>query len=218
MDEKRRLLLFALAALLFVFCAFLLVALALAAPLPPLRVVNHQTKECGEIFGGDECMDCFPPAGWENLGFASDVPCPEGYTVVENVDSTCQGFKAQFCCTEGHSGAAGHCEDLVMNDKKKQCAFVDDIQTCALPTQWTRKPDSVDVYGWACPADYEWLDSLGCQGQEGGEEQPTAESGGGQATPESGGEQTGTRCLPCLGTTLVGPALVGLWLLLKGRR
>jgi hypothetical protein len=204
MNAKKTLLIFAVIALFLIPWNSLL-----AAPVPPLRVVNHQTKECGEIFGGDECMDCFPPEGWESLGFSSEVPCPAGYTVVDNVEYTCQGFKVQFCCSEGHSGAPGNCQDLVVNDRKKQCAFVDDIQTCALPEPWTKKPDSVTAREWACPAAYTWLDALQCAGQEGGET---------GVTPQSGGEQAEGTGLPCLGTALAGPAVVGLWLLLKGRR
>ena len=170
-----------------------------AAPTPPLRVVNHQTKQCGEIFGGDECTDCFPPEGWESLGYTSEAPCPEGYTVVDRIDYTCQGFKIDRCCSEGHSGAAGACQDLVINDKKKQCAFVDDIQTCVLPERWTKKPDSTDLYDWTCPADYRWLESLTCEGQV---------SSSGQAEGKG---------LPCLGSALAGPAAIGLWLLLRDR-
>jgi hypothetical protein len=168
----------------------------LAAPLPPLRVVNHQTKECNEIpFGGDECMDCFPPAGWEVLGVAYDVPCPADYAVVEGVNYNCQPFKNQFCCSEGHSGAPGDCQDLVVNDRVKQCAFVEDISGCELPQRWSKRPDTVELRNWVCPAGYEWLDTLECG----------AES---SSPPAS---------LPCLGAMALGPVLLGLWLMGRSR-
>ncbi len=166
----------------------------LAAPLPPLRVVNHPAQECSEIpFGGDECMDCFPPEGWEVLGVASDVPCPAGYAVVEGVDYDCQPFKNQFCCSEGHSGASGDCQDLVVNDRAKQCAFVDDIADCELPRRWSKRPDTVVLRDWVCPANYEWLETLKC--------------GSESSSPPA--------ALPCLGIVAVVPAMLGLWLVGK---
>jgi hypothetical protein len=135
-----------------------------AAPVPPLRVVNHETKECGEIFGGDECMDCFPPEGWEILGWAMDEPCPEGYTDIGSVGYECEAFKAEFCCTEGHSGAHGDCEDMVINRRNKQCTFVPDIATADLPSGWRAKPNRTADYEWACPNNYEWVDDLETSG------------------------------------------------------
>jgi len=171
-----------------------------AAPLPPMRAVNHETKECGQLpFGGDECMDCFPPEGWEVLGAADAAPCPEGYTDVGDLDYTCQGFRIDRCCTQGHSGAAGDCEHMVVNDKKKQCAFVEDVQTCALPKGWNIKPETTDLYDWVCPENYEWLQSLPC-------EEAQNSKGQGQA----GG-------LTCLGITVLAPAVLGLWLVRKSR-
>ena len=52
---------------LAVFLAFVSIVLLLpqqplaAAPLPPDLVVNHETKECAEVSGGDECMACYAP-------------------------------------------------------------------------------------------------------------------------------------------------------------
>ena len=54
-----------------------------AAPAPPKVVVNHETRQCAEIFGGDECMDCNPPQGWEVLGYSPPAVCPVDYTLVE---------------------------------------------------------------------------------------------------------------------------------------
>ncbi len=134
----------------------------LAAPQPPKLVVNHETKQCAEIFGGDECMDCDPPPGWEILGYVDQHECPADYTFVEDLDYTCQGFKDEFCCTEGHSGAAGDCEDLIVNHRTDQCAFVDDITDCALPQRWEKRSDNVDPYRWTCPGDYEWIADVNC--------------------------------------------------------
>lgn len=139
-----------------------------AAPLPPRLVVNHETRQCGEFFVGDECMDCFPPAGWEVLGVTSAVSCPEGYTDVGRIDSHRQPLKASFCCSEGHSGAPGDCEDLVINRRAKQCVFVEDIETCRLPTGWTRRPENVQTTNWVCPASYEWIEALACESGPGG--------------------------------------------------
>ena len=163
---------------------------ALAAPLPPLRVVNHETRQCGQIpFGGDECMDCFPPAGWEVLGIADDVPCPAGYTLVEEVGYNCQSFKNQFCCSEGHSGAPGDCQDLVVNERVRRCAFVENVAACKLPRGWSRQPDSVEPHNWVCPAGYEWLETLECDA--------------GLSSP--------LPSLPCLGAVALGPVLLSLW-------
>jgi hypothetical protein len=182
---------------------FLLVLLALlsatagtllAAPLPPLLVANHQTKECGEIFAGDECMDCYPPEGWEVLGDAHQAECPPGYTIVNQVGYSCQPFKVEHCCTEGHSGAPGDCEDLVVNDRTEQCAFVADIQDCLLPRSWREKPETLPSFQWVCPHGYDWIDTLDCT------------VGGESFLPES---------LRCTNAILLAPFLAGLWLIVK---
>jgi hypothetical protein len=152
---------------IFVVCSLVVVFFLLsatqqilAAPVPPLRVVNHETKECSEIFGGDECMDCFPPEGWEILGFAYDEPCPEGYTEVAEPGYNCESFKNQFCCMEGHSGAHGDCRDMVINKRQKSCTFVDDVTTAELPRGWQAKPGNVANYDWFCPEKYEWVSDV----------------------------------------------------------
>jgi hypothetical protein len=188
---------------LLAFVALVLVpwSTVVAAPMPPLTVVNHDTKECAQIFGGDECMDCFPPEGWEILGVSSEFECPEGYTLIDTLDYTCQGFKNQFCCSEGHSGAHGSCQDMVVNDKAKQCAFVEDITNCALPKNWDKKPGKMEPTDWFCPATYEWLDtSLSC------------------AAAESTSTETETDRAFCPFAAGIGPAIVGLWLLVKRNR
>lgn len=133
-------------------------------------------------------MDCFPPAGWEVLGVADDVPCPADYALVKDVSYNCQPFKSQFCCSEGHSGVPGNCQDLVVKDRAKQCAFVDNIADCELPGGWSKRPDSVGPRSWVCPAGYEWLESLEC--------------GAGSSSPSPS--------LPCLGAIALGPFLLGM--------
>jgi hypothetical protein len=134
---------------------------AVAAPVPPDLVVNHDTQECAELFAGDECMSCFPPDGWEVLGKSYEVECPAGYTFTD-VEENCIHSKGEFCCSEGHSGASGNCEDLVINDKEDQCAFVDDINACNLPRGWKAKPEDVSMYKWTCPGKYDWMPDLEC--------------------------------------------------------
>ena len=131
-----------------------------AAPAPPQLVVNHESKQCAEFSGGDECIYCSPPDGWEILGNSWETECPAGYAQVEIV-STCTAQKVSFCCTEGHSGAAGDCEDVVINEATEQCAFVEDISVCpSLPRGW-------DKYGADCPY-YDWAENVQCLDEEGG--------------------------------------------------
>ena len=133
---------------------------AAAAPAPPQLAVNHESKQCAEFVGGDECVSCSPPAGWEILGNSWETECPAGYAQVEIV-ATCTAHKVTFCCTQGHSGAAGDCEDVVINEAAERCAFVDDISECpSLPTGWEK-------YGADCPY-YEWADQIECLENEGG--------------------------------------------------
>lgn len=179
-----------------------------AAPLPPLLVVNHETKQCAEIMGGDECMDCFPPEGWESLGFASDAECPAGYTQIDHVDHVCEPFKNQFCCSEGHSGVHGDCEDMIIHKKNKQCAFVDDIQSAVLPKGWEERPEGVVGRDWSCPPNYEWVESPDAT--------PTVQE---DATPKVGDEDTGSEGggLPCPGAALVAPLALG-FVFMRNRR
>lgn len=169
----------------------------LAAPVPPLHVVHHGNQQCAEIFGGDECMDCFPPEGWEIVDRSKEDWCPEGYTPVQDLDYTCQPFKVSFCCSEGHSGAPGDCKDMVVNHRQDQCAFVDEIEGCRLPERWTARPQDIKARDWVCPADYDWVEDLTCLPPESqSTENPTQR-------PEGG--------LPCVGAILIGPAVLGLW-------
>lgn len=136
---------------------------ASASPALPEYGVNHTTKECSMFFMGDECVACRMPEGWESLGAGYKDLCPEGYKKVE-LNPQCSPSKNPFCCTKGHSGAPGSCKDIVIHEKGKKCAFVEDIEKCAtLPEGWQRpKGETVCPslsYGWQntllpCPGEY----------------------------------------------------------------
>jgi hypothetical protein len=190
----------ALPLLLLCLVLLSLAGTAAAAPAPPLTAVNEETKECGMMPGGDECANCYPTNGWTLLGNGVDVECPTGYVSGEP-EYACEHFKARHCCTESHSGSAGDCEDLIISHRYDQCAFVDDIDGCKPPREWTQRPNGRKAEVWLCPADYEWIDDLACAGEE----------AAASATPEA---SAGTS-LPCLGTLLVAPAVIVLWLVIK---
>ena len=137
----------------------------LASPTPPVLVANHETQQCATIPGGDECFDCQPTSdGWEVLGFSHNTDCPGDYEVVET-DYACAAFTEQFCCTIGHSGVAGDCEPMVINDWKNQCAFVPDVENCAPPRGWKKRVDVQTDRVWGCPTNYEWT-SVDCLSEE----------------------------------------------------
>jgi hypothetical protein len=144
--------------IILTFAAFLLVAAA-AAPLPPKVIVNHQTRECAIVIEGDECMDCFIPEGWDELGMYGDVECPADYTKID-LRLECQPFKIDRCCTEGHSGARGDCEDMVINRPKRLCAFVEDVNTIQLSGGWQSRPADVEYRNWICPNNFSWESGL----------------------------------------------------------
>jgi len=138
--------------LLFVFLS---VTVVFAAPLPQRPVVNHQTHECAMITPGDECGDVVLPPGWEYLDEAAGETCPVGYTTIELYPEWTK-FKAPHCCMEGHSGVAGDCQDVIIEQSRKQCAFVEDIQSCVgLPEGW-------EAWGKDCPQGFEWVDDMVC--------------------------------------------------------
>ena len=142
---------------------FLLIISQQSASAAPFgfNIVNHELKECSSMFGGDECMTCQPPEGWEILSNIAD--CPKGYkmneTKIEYDQITCQPLKEPFCCTENHSGAPGDCDDTIMNVEQKKCAFVQNINECQkLPEGW----QSTDL----CPFEYEWQNNtLPCENE-----------------------------------------------------
>lgn len=83
-------------------------AVFLPAPTPPIVIVNHALKQCAMISGGDECIACTAPPGWEVVGFSPDAQCPIGYTEVQ-IEPVCERSKSLRCCLPGHSGAQGDC-------------------------------------------------------------------------------------------------------------
>jgi hypothetical protein len=172
-----------------------------AEPAPGKLVANHDTKECAIIFGGDECMDCLPPDGWEVLGWQDQAECPKGYAFTQ-VDEICTPFKNEFCCTDGHSGAHGDCDDLAVNGTAQQCVFVDDIDACYLPVGWEAK--STDDY-WACPRNFDWVDNLECL------DEPVS---------DAGDSDSGSGWLPfrCGGSALGGVLLSAAFVITTKRR
>lgn len=131
----------------------MLAALASAAPMPLLMIANNNSMQCARFLPGDECMDCTPPVGWEVLGPYSS--CPEGYTMV-TVNGNCKGFEQEHCCTEKHSGASGDCQNMVMKNLTKQCAFLTNARDASLPAGWMKMPANASSSNWVCPLDYTW--------------------------------------------------------------
>ena len=192
---------------------------ALTAPMPPRTLVNHKSKQCAQIVPGDECGDVVLPTDWEYLD--SGGKCPENYTTIE-LHPDWVHFKTTFCCSEGHSGSPGDCQDVISQQAGRKCAFVDDIQKCSsLPEGW-------EAWGKDCPVDFEWQEEVvACASSE---NNPTDQATGGtpagavssneqQPTPPPAQSQTTTTpyarnpLFPC---GSVGLALiVVLWL--RGR-
>ena len=99
------------------------------------------------------------PAGWEELGMYGDVTCPEDYSEID-LRPECKPFKIARCCTEGHSGAPGDCEDLVVNRILRECAFVEDINAAQLSGGWRSRPEDVTVREWVCPDHFTWQEEF----------------------------------------------------------
>ena len=135
------------------------ISAAYAAPMPPRTLVNHKTQQCAQITPGDECGDVILPPDWEYLDPSAGEKCPENYTLVD-LRPEWLHFKASFCCSEGHSGSPGDCQDVILQQAKRQCAFVEDIQKCSgLPEGW-------EAWGQNCPTGFEWADEVVCMGGE----------------------------------------------------
>lgn len=77
----------------------------------------------------------------------------------------CEGVKSRGCCTEGQPGAPGDCTDLIISHRYDQCAFVDEIEGCKPPREWTSQPHGRRAEAWLCPASYEWIGDLDCVGE-----------------------------------------------------
>jgi hypothetical protein len=121
-----------------------------AAPAPPEMIVNNQTMECSYFNAGDECVNCEIPEGWTSLGYGT-TECPAGYTEAI-VEKTCTPFKVGRCCSMGHSGALGECDDMVVNYLTRQCMFANGT----VPLGWEGKPEGTDAWEWQCPEGYGW--------------------------------------------------------------
>lgn len=132
-----------------------LASLASAVPAPPEFIVNDQTMECAQFNAGDECLSCEVPEGWESLGYGA-AECPPGYTEV-SPERNCTPFRVARCCSVGHSGGLGDCEDMVVNHALKQCMFVDG----PVASGWESKPEGMDAWEWQCPEDYTWSEEGG---------------------------------------------------------
>ena len=145
--------------LLSILLLLILNSMTYAAPMPPRPVINHQSRECAEIVPGGECGDVVLPPGWEYLDPDKGEQCPANYAFVE-LSPDWIHFKVSFCCTAGHSGASGDCEDVVVHQSDQQCAFVDDVRECA------SLPDGWEASGEDCPAEFEWVADVVCTGSD----------------------------------------------------
>lgn len=159
--HSRRILLICSAAALVVAFVFVLAFTTALAPMPPRTVVNPETRQCAMLVPGDECGDVVLPPGWEYL--PAGEACPQGYAVIE-LRPEWVHFKAPFCCTEGHSGSPGDCEDLLIQPEKRQCAFVEDIQACRgpgarLPLGWAIPSEGQNL----CPGNFTWVEGIACE-------------------------------------------------------
>ena len=111
-------------------------------------------------------------------------------------EDSCDGVKSRDCCTEGQPGAPGDCADLIISHRYDQCAFVDEIEGCKPPLEWTRQPHGRKAQSWLCPAGYTWVEDKDCAG-------------------DSSDDSSGGISIPCLGTALVAPALLLVWLAIR---
>jgi hypothetical protein len=134
---------------------FLIASEVYAAPMPQRTVVNHKTHQCAQITPGDECGDVVLPLDWEYLDPSQGEKCPDGYQMVE-LRPAWSHFKVQHCCMEGHSGSSGDCQDVIIDQDERQCAFVDDLRQC------TSLPEGWQIWSQNCPAGFSWSDDFAC--------------------------------------------------------
>ncbi|MBU2099756.1 hypothetical protein KKB11_00820, partial [Candidatus Micrarchaeota archaeon] len=124
------------------------------------NIVNHKTKQCLNTLGKfmeDECTICSIEglnSEWQQLD--SFNKCPTEYELIEleavGANYICQPLKGPFCCTIGHSGSAGDCKDLIINNKEKKCAFLEnDTTKCYPPKDWEKSSE-------LCPIEYKWIE------------------------------------------------------------
>ena len=87
-----------------IFCN--LEGVVIGAPMPPEIAVNDQTRQCAQVMRGDECMNCYLPEGWEVLGLYPDMPCPDGYKMIDLdldcvTDYACREMTGQNAVSDG---------------------------------------------------------------------------------------------------------------------
>ena len=206
-----------LAVLVLIFC---IVGAVYSAPMPPRTLINHKTKQCAQITPGDECGDVLLPPDWEYLDASTGGKCPDDYSVIE-LHPEWTHFKTSFCCSEGHSGSQGDCQDVIVQQTSRLCAFVDDIQKCpSLPEGW-------DAWGKNCPTDFKWQDAIACKNAESSPAVNATGSAQTEAVPDheptatSSASQTQPTNMPSARNPLfpcgsVGLALIALiWLSLR---
>lgn len=169
-------------------------AASLATPTPPVILVNHGAKECSEVLQGDDCSWCEPPPGWEVLGRAGEVTCPEEYARVDAPAMNCRRYETPFCCSGGVH--RGDCEDMVIDHAAATCGFVDDSEGCTLPGNWQGRPAGIEPQDWACPAGYGWAPQpIPCLDTAGGNLEATAAVPAGDADATGRGICVGVSCL-----------------------
>ena len=65
---------------------FLLIASTSSAPSPYYLVINSDTKQCGNYWGGDEFVNYDLPPGWDSYEYHYS----DGYNIVETAFGTCK--------------------------------------------------------------------------------------------------------------------------------
>ncbi|MFH1664119.1 MAG: hypothetical protein ABH986_04915 [archaeon] len=144
-----------------VFVLFFLMLNSSAELVALPTMVNNETMQCLDTlgkFGGDECTICSIEGlgqEWEQLNSINE--CPPEYEFVKleaiGAEYVCKASKDAFCCTIRHSGSGGDCKNLIINNKEKKCAFLEDNTTkCYPPKDWEKSSE-------LCPIEYKWIEN-----------------------------------------------------------
>jgi hypothetical protein len=133
----------------------IMIALVAAAPAPPEIIINNMTMECSEYNAGDECTSCAIPDGWTSLG-RNTAECPDGYAEAD-ANVVCTPAINPRCCSEGHSGAMGGCDRMVVNRLGRQCRFLSENE--GIPPGWEGMADG--TVAWECPEGFVWIENAG---------------------------------------------------------
>jgi hypothetical protein len=203
---------------LFLILFFLFPLNIYASLAPPTYGVNPETQECSEFTLGDECTLCIMPEGWERV---DEFECPDGFTEI-SANPICTPIKSTFCCTAGHSGSQGDCEDLIINEVEQKCAFVADINRCKeLPKNWEAAEEG-EFLGKICPDDHTWLQNeIDCelemiQEEEGEDRQNIEENDG--ITDIEGEKDSNTMLIYILTLVILIETFILIYLLLKPKK